>query len=235
MWSRYISKIRRVLPKRNGHRSFAQCGEDSIARFVLIDCLGRRRGTYLDLGANEPIVLNNTYLFYLERWRGVCVEPNEAFVRKIRRARPRDVCLEAGVGFEASQGVSDFYVMDPPTLSTFSCADAKRIEAEKGGRVESVRKVPLMTINDIIETHLKCSPDFVSLDVEGLDLQVLQNFDFVKFRPAVFCVETLSYSGNRTESKLNEVAELMRARDYLVYADTYINTLFVDRSTWQNR
>ena len=56
-------------------RSFAQCGEDRIAAFIL-DTLSMPQPTYLDLGANDPCRLNNTFFFYLRGGRGVLVEPD---------------------------------------------------------------------------------------------------------------------------------------------------------------
>ncbi len=64
---------------------------------------------------------------------------------------------------------------------------------------------------------------------------ILQNFDFETYRPAVFCVETLTYTEDKSERKLTEIIELMHANGYLTYADTYINTVFVDAAAWKRR
>ena len=64
-------------------------------------------------------------------------------------------------------------------------------------------------------------------------MQILQDFNFKKFRPEVFCIETLTYTENNTETKLYALIEYMKAQDYFVYADTYINTIFVDKEKWK--
>ena len=70
-------------------------------------------------------------------------------------------------------------------------------------------------------------PNFISLDVEGLDLQILQSLDFEKFKPEVICVETITFGYmNNTEMKINEIADFMSTKGYSIYADTHINTIF---------
>ena len=91
-------------------------------------------------------------------------------------------------------------------------------------------------INELLaENFPDAPPVFVSLDVEGLDYTILQAWDFSRFRPAVFCVETLTYTQNNTERKINEIMELMRSKNYRVYADTFVNTIFVSEDAWRQR
>jgi hypothetical protein len=87
-------------------------------------------------------------------------------------------------------------------------------------------KVPLLEINSIIQQHFQSCPNFISLDVEGLDLPILQSFDFNKYRPEVFCVETISFSLNNKGVKIKETIDFMHGKGYITYADTHINTIF---------
>jgi hypothetical protein len=73
----------------------------------------------------------------------------------------------------------------------------------------------------------------VSIDVEGLDFEVLSTLNLKKYRPPIICVETLQYSETREEVKDTRIAQLMFDNDYFVYGDTYINTIFVDRVRWK--
>ena len=75
--------------------------------------------TYLDIGANDPIMLNNTYLFYLRGCNGVLVEPNAALCERLRAVRPRDTTLTAGIGVTAARE-ADYFIMTNPALNTFS-------------------------------------------------------------------------------------------------------------------
>lgn len=216
------------------HHSFSQCGEDLIVQFLFDTLLGVSAPTYLDIGAHHPTYLSNTYLFYRRGCRGVLVEPDPALFRVIAAKRKRDVCLNAGIGVGAARE-ADFFVMSATTLNTFVREEAERIAAAGRHRIEKVMRIPLRPVNELMAEHFRGAPDFVSLDVEGLDLEILSSMDFERFRPRVFCVETLTYTDDKTERKLTEIIELMRSRRYRVYADTHINTVFVSEEGWKGR
>ena len=74
----------------------------------------------------------------------------------------------------------------------------------------------------------------MSIDVEGLDFDVLSTLDFDRHRPAIICIETLQYSETREEMKNSRIAQLMLANGYFAFGDTYINTVFVDIDRWKN-
>ena len=213
--------------------SFSQCGEDIIVDYALAE-LGIPRPTYLDLGANDPQVLSNTYHFYRRGCRGVCVEPDPTLAAAIASCRPEDRVIAAGIAVGAA-GPLDFYVMSMGSLSTFSREKAEEIA--RGGRfsIERVITVPTVSVNDVVRENFARAPDFVSIDVEGLDFDVLASFDFERARPPVFCVETLTFSTDKSEKKLTGIIDLMIDRGYFVYADTYINTIFVDAAAWRAR
>jgi len=84
-------------PPTHGHISYAQAGEDMIVN-LFFGHLKIKDISYLDIGAYDPILINNTYFFYTQGYRGVLVEPNVAMCEKLRAVRPRDTTLEAGIG-----------------------------------------------------------------------------------------------------------------------------------------
>jgi FkbM family methyltransferase len=202
----------------------------------LLEGLKIQQVRYLDIGAYHPYHFSNTYLFYQQGHSGVCVEPDPALCTEFKKVRVRDVCLNLGVGMVSSQAEkADFYLMTNSTLNTFSREEAERYQSYGTNRIEKVIQVPLMTVNEVIKEHFSSFPNFVSLDIEGMDLEVLRTFDFLAYRPVVFCVETLTYTEDNMERKLLEIIELMTARGYFVWADTYINTIFVDKKMWDMR
>lgn len=196
--------------------SYAQCGEDLIVSSVL-DSLGVARPTYLDLGAHHPTYLSNTFFFYLWGGRGVCVEPDPLLFRGLHKKRGRDTCLNVGVGARTLPD-AEFFLMSASTLNTFSQEEAQRLEADTPHRIVRAVWVPIVSVNQIIE---------------GMDMEILRAFDFGRWRPPVFCVETLVFSERRSgAAKISDVAAFMDTQGYFVYADTYVNTIFVDRTCW---
>jgi FkbM family methyltransferase len=219
--------------RRDFKLSFSQSGEDVIAAFIF-EPLGIKRPTYLDIGAHHPSYLSNTYHFYRKGSSGVCVEPNPALAPAFQQKRPRDKCLTVGVS-TGTETRAPFYIMTADTLSTFSQEDAQRLAATTTQRIEQVIELPLLSINQIIAEHFTTPPNFVSIDVEGTNFQVIRSLDFQRFHPEVFCIETLTYNEDKSERKLHEIIELMQSHGYMTYADTYVNTIFVDQRAWKNR
>lgn len=209
--------------------SYSQCGEDLLIAFVLNLIHGPRPKRYLDVGANHPFHLSNTALFYAKGGAGILVEPDPFFAKLLRSKRPRDTVLQNGVHFSGEER-ADLYVMDPPTLNTFSRQEMERYVA-MGHQLSNTLPIELKNINDILA--MAGELDFMSLDIEGLDKIILEMIDWKKYRPTCLCVETLKYETQQEPRKLNDIIELMLAQDYILYADTFINSLFVDRHQWR--
>ncbi len=154
-------------------------------------------------------------------------------MKLFQKKRSRDVCLNVGVGRETSPGM-DFFLMSASTLNTFSEEEARQLEAASYRIVRKIR-VPVVTVNHIIEQHFEKCPNFISLDIEGMDLDILKTFDFERWRPQVFCVETLVFSERRSGAKkIQKILRFMENQGYFAYADTFVNTIFVDQACWQD-
>lgn len=209
--------------------SYSQCGEDLIVHFLL-NWMQLPTIRYLDLGANDPVKFNNTYLLYTLGHRGVLVEADQDLAKKIRDIRPEDTCVAKAVTVTSDKQV-EFYKMSADTLSTTQSETAERYERETEHQLSLKMTIEACHINTLLEEHFgQKAPDFVSLDVEGLDLALIRAWNFERWRPAVFCIETLTYTQNQTAIKIREIFETMEKAGYQVYADTYINTIFLDRS-----
>lgn len=218
-------------PESLGNLSFAQCGEDVAASFAL-ETMGRACQRYLDIGASDPVKLNNTYFFYRAGASGVCVEPDPELAAQLRSKRPRDTVVAAGMAAEPAEA-AEFYIMQPPTLNTFCREDAQRLDASGLHPIREVVQLPLRTINDVLEEHFPdAAPDFLSLDVEGLNYDIVRTMDTDRWRPPVMCIETLTYTTDRTSRRITEIMDVLENARYRIFADTYINTVFVSEENW---
>ncbi len=150
---------RQVTPAPDAHpavaETFSQAGEDRIVNFA-ITLLRLAPVTYLDIGANDPIVMNNTYYFYRQGHRGVLVEPNVELCKNLREVRPQDTTLAAGIGVTAVKE-ADYYLLNHHALNTFSKEQAEKLVNETNGhvKIKEVIKVPLLNINDVMQEHFK--------------------------------------------------------------------------------
>ncbi len=230
--------FKRMIPSsiesvRHSTRSYSQGGEDILVENAL-NFLGvsKKTCTYLDIGANHPYALSNTFRLYRTGARGVLVEPDPNICRLLSRRRPRDTILNVGVGFGARIESAILYQMSADVLNTFSEEEAVRIAAQGVYKVTGKCEIELWPLNDIMDQYFTCAPDLVSIDVEGFDSRVIRELDFGGFRPAILCIETLEYSQGRGGEKVIEIIEYIKSKDYFIYADTYINTIFIDRRRW---
>jgi FkbM family methyltransferase len=229
LFRKIVTKI--LLP--NSQVAYAQSGEDLILNHLFYK-LGIEKPDYLDIGANHPSYISNTYFFYLRGSRGVCIEPNPVLYKKIKQLRPGDIVLNAGIGV-TDQEEADFYLFpyEAHGLSTFSKKEAEYwgvVGMKNLGKIryEKVIKVPLISINKVIEKYFTKRPDFISLDVEGLDLELLKSLDYERVAPKIICVETLLYDKEQKESKNFALIEFLKEKGYEVFADTHINTILVN-------
>ena len=205
--------------------SFAQYGEDQVAS-GLLSAIGVTKPTYLDIGAYDPIRSNNTYLFYRRGARGVLVEPNVGLTAKLKRKRPGDAVLVAGIGLDDTPA-ADYFVLSDDQLNTFDKDQADRLCRETTTTLVKVVKMPLVNINRVMADHFGgAAPDFVSIDIEGLDFAVLKTLDFARFRPKLLCVETIITA---TFKHNPETLALLAEKGYELRGMTHANTLFVDK------
>ncbi len=224
-----ITKIYRKIEKRYSKKiSYSQCGEDIIIDFLLTEVLKIKNVSYLDLGAHHSSFLSNTYYFYKKKFSGVLVEPDIYLFNEIRKRRPKDCVLNFGVGI-SNKKESDFFIFDTKELNTFSPEIAK--ETKQISKLEKIAKVQLVNINDISEKYCKNCPSFISIDIEGLDLDIINTLNFKKWRPPVICIETIRHSNGQ---KIKEITDTLIMNNYKIYADTYINTIYVDNNLLGN-
>jgi len=140
------------------------------------------------------------------------------------------VNLNIGIVAEDRDGETvEFYVMNVPAMSTFSAAEAHRLEAETSIRIVDKVPVPVRGLLSIVEEY--CAgvfPDLLTVDIEGTDALVVPALSRtpVERRPKVVCIETLTYSELGAASKRADLIDAIVSTGYEVYADTYINTVF---------
>jgi FkbM family methyltransferase len=182
-----FKELVRFLRFRALRQTYSQAGEDrAIMEHLKVRGQLPPHGVYVDVGAHEPVHFNNTYLFYLNGWRGVNIEPNSSLCNKFNTIRPEDRNINCGVW--SSQGERLFYEMYPSNQSTFV---ESMSEAAKNDGAYLVKKVqlPIRTLNDILSQAGMEEIDFLTIDVQGAETEVLAGFDINKYRPILVCIE----------------------------------------------
>jgi FkbM family methyltransferase len=192
--------------------------------------MGIKRVRYLDVGANDPMKLSNTYLFYEQGASGVLVEPNPDLVARLARVRPRDKIRACGVGPKASSS-AQLFVLSAHTASTFSAKEAEVACKESGAQLARTINVPVVTLESVVREEFGGGgPDFLSLDVEGWDEAIVLDTDWRAVHPAVICIETREHKGDESGRRIGTIADKLLNEGYGLAGQTYYNSIFADRA-----
>ncbi len=218
---------------RDARSIYSQTGEDLLIQ-IAIRSFNVDKPTYLDIGANHPTFISNTFRFYQNGSHGVCVEPNPDLARIFKRKRPLDTVLAVAVG--TTSEMSTLYIASNASMSTTSSTQADYINNTDKFNINKEICVPTKTIMSIINEYFpNTAPDIISMDIEGMDFYVLQTFDFNKCRPLVFCIETLAHDKNGNEIDETEINRFMMAHGYFSFANTHLSTIFVNKQLWDEQ
>ena len=205
--------------------SYSAAGEDRIVVAWLERVCGIdiRTARYLDIGANHPIQLSNTFLLYDLGASGVLVEPDPKPFNLLQARRPRDVAINCGAAFD-DRRTATLTRMTSSVFNTFSSEHADLVVTSSLGWKTSPREsivdkieVELRPTNDILAEHFSDRIDFISIDVEGVDHHVLQSIDFRRFRPKLVCIEASSDAIELT-MRTAGYDRIARTPDNLVFA-----------------
>jgi FkbM family methyltransferase len=164
--------------------SYAQNFEDVVLNRVFHNV---PVGRYIDVGAFDPAIHSVTKHFYDKGWSGVNVEPVERFHRKFETQRPRDWNLNVVVG--ARSGDVDFQEWGDSGLSTYREVFDPQVVASLGF-VRTTRTVPMITLADITR-RIDGDVQFLKIDVEGAERDVLLGGEWNGFRPRVILLEAI--------------------------------------------
>lgn len=208
--------------------SYSQYGEDILIRNLFIEYCNIFNPSYLDLGAHSPFHLSNSALFYKLGSTGVNIEANPILFKAFEKYRKKDINLNIGVA-PSSHEALQFYIMEQPELNTFVKSQADKL-AEQGFPIKEVIKVRCLSLKDIITSYCdNIFPDFLSIDVEGLDEEILNSYDFSLTKPKIICVENLEMDDNNKLFKKQGIRDILKRNGYALVADTYLNDIFIDQ------
>lgn len=224
-----LTKLKSLLPNQYKYLniSYGQEGEDILLRRLFSEQKG---GFYVDVGAHHPIRFSNTYAFYKKGWRGINIEPNPDMHTLFQNTRKRDININCGV--DKSEGVLNYYMFNEPALNTFDPELVNDRLSKTKFFVQKLIQIKVEPLNKLLEQFLPANQkiDFMSVDVEGLDLNVLMSNDWSKNRPQYVLTEQLNLDS--IEEMDFPVHRFMKSIDYKAQFRTYNTIVYKDtRST----
>jgi FkbM family methyltransferase len=152
----------------------------------------RRGGFFVDIGAYNGVDISNTYYFEQKLgWSGICVEPSPKLFSELTQNR-KCTCVQGCVA--ASDGEVEFLqVEDDETLNSLASALAETHDARVDSHRINKLKLPGFRLDTLLRNHKVQKADFVSIDTEGSEMEILRNFEWGSFEIGVLCVENTYY------------------------------------------
>lgn len=230
--------IRKIIPKRfideieasvkasfqNGRVSFSHEGEDMLLNSYFE---GKPTGFYVDVGAHHPYLFSNTFYFYLSGWRGINIDAKPESMKLFYELRSDDINLEVAISNSSESMI--FYDFEESALSGFS-ADISLRRMNNGQKLVSTIDIKSYRLAEVLERYLPKGQhiDFMSIDVEGLDLEVLQSNNWDLYRPTVVLIEDL-YRESIYDVLVGEIYCYMESIEYSMISKCINTTFYVDR------
>lgn len=158
--------------------SFSQYGED----ILVWEYFGKRKtGFFVEVGANDPEENSQTFLLERNGWNGILIEPQSTCCERLRQARPKARLFQVACGSPGQRGRVCLQIKGQVSKLILSAsADLSAIRHEE---------VQVITLDDVLEQAGNPQIDFVSIDVEGNDLEVLRGFDLKRHHPQLILIE----------------------------------------------
>ncbi|MCK5474502.1 MAG: FkbM family methyltransferase [Candidatus Aenigmarchaeota archaeon] len=223
-------KIKRKLKKHSDNwfdgyatKSYSQEGEDMILRRIFEYS---KPGFYVDVGAHHPKRFSNTYYFYKKGWSGINIDAMPNSMKSFNKLRPKDKNIESAISDERKK--MTYYIFDEPAVNTL---DPQMVDKgiKDGYKLIKKQKIITKTLKDILLDTIPKNKkiNFMNIDVEGFDLQVIKSNDFNIFRPEYILVEM---HGTKVENIQNtEIYKLLNKKNYAFFGKTILTLIFKDQ------
>jgi FkbM family methyltransferase len=188
----------------------------------------KRDGIFVEVGANDPMAGSQTWLLEQNGWRGVLVEPQASLCEKLRPARPRSQVFQVACSSPGSEGEADLILTEYDGNATL-----KPQRDSHGINYVGAERVRITTLDSVLQAAGVSRMDFVSLDVEGHEIEVMRGFNFEKYKPSLILIE----DGVRDLSKHC----FLKRRGYKLVKRTTLNNWYVPKehpfkmSSWREQ
>jgi FkbM family methyltransferase len=203
--------------------SFSQDGED----IVISELFNQKSdGFYVDVGAHHPQRFSNTYYFYLQGWKGINIDAMPGSMKVFNHLRPNDINLEVPISDKSE--VLTYYEFDEPALNSFSLPLSQQRISTTNYKIVAETQLKTQTLAEVLDKYLHSEQaiDFLSIDVEGLDYQVLNSNNWEKYKPRVILVEDLELNSLKNINT-SKVCLFLEEKGYLLSAKTMRNLIFI--------
>jgi len=212
---------RTVIEWRYVDCSFSQFAEDLLVLRAL-ESLGKTEiGYYVDVGAFDPMQYSNTLRLHWRGWRGINIDAQEKHVARFNIERPDDTNIHLAVARKT--GIAEFLCYESGTTGRLLGTGSATSRSALGEEVRETTRVPTAPLACVLRTHAPTDRPFgfLSVDVEGADLEVLQSNDWSTYRPWIIAVE------DHTKDSESDIDKYCQRQGYQLFAMANVTKIFL--------
>lgn len=216
--ARYHYALANLKRKFTGYTTYSQCGEDMTLLEIFGDKLD---GFYVDVGAHHPERYSNTYLLHKKGWQGINIDPDPNAIVLFNKARPNDQNVEIGVA--PVKGTLSYFQFSDPAINSFVEKEAGRWMNKDWVTFLGTREIAVRPLADILHMHASGKQiDVLTVDAEGMGLDVLESNDWSQWVPSVIVVE-------------DNVRDYLIGKGYSFFRQCGLSDIFILKNSGLNR
>ena len=216
------NKLRKLFKVTKYQKSFAQSGEDLILNTLFCN---KKKGFYIDVGANDPYFQSNTHYFYELGWQGINIDANPESIQKLKKIRKRDINIEALISNKDTN--LKYFIFEKSAFNGIVYNE------NIPSKLKSTKIIKSKTLTNVLNNEKLITIDFLSIDAEGHDFEVLKSLDLSLIRPSVILIESLCFDINKDIS--SDISEYLRQWDYKYFCKTVTNTFYISKEFEKQR
>ena len=205
-------------------KSYSLLGEDIFLKKYF---LKQKKGFYVDVGCYHPISGNNTYLLYKKGWNGINFDISEFSIELFNFYRKKDKNIFCGISNK--KGSKKIYYRKKINMLNTTSKKLAKIHFRNGFEEKIIGA---SSLNSIINNSKfkKNKIDFLNIDVEGSELDVLKSLNFKKFKPKLICIEIHNHEEMYNEDlgylKRNAVYKFLIKKGYKIFWNKGFSFIF---------
>ncbi len=207
---------------------YSNWGVDLIIKDILKK--NKKKGIYIDVGCHHPLINNNTYMLYIDGWKGINVDLDFNSIDMFNYFRPKDDNIMSALSNKKGQG--DLYFFH-------NRAPKNTISKSRGKGAKLIKKIQINTLNNIIKNSKFNGKniDFLSIDVEGNELNVLKGLNFNKYRPKIISIEFIKpnvnefYQHNIQNIEKSNIYKFMISKKYKLINWIHDDLVFISKTS----
>jgi len=189
--------------------SYSQLGQDL---WVIEQTAHKKNGFFVEFGATNGVLLSNTYLLEQEfDWTGICAEPNPKFYKELiqnRNCIVSDECIGPKTGEQVSFVLADVY----GGIQDYAFVDKHSAKREAYQDMGDVIEVTTISLNEFLLKHkAPANIDYLSIDTEGSEYDILVNFPFENWNIKLMTVE------HNNSDYRDSIRELLISKNYEIF------------------